>query len=214
MPYATLPSIGNRVLGMLNDHVVSFCSWPSFCRFRGQNVSPRMQRVLRRQTTTQEKQPQRRALLDRRNGPREMKIPPWRGSEVDLQTLPLCKPQCGQWEPYLLDLATIFRRFKAIFWPIPEGADAVTNPRAPSASVMRHWSAPWWWTRHDLNLHLRVRARASSVFPYTTGLNRRAPPLQSLRPQLGARLARPRSIRTVSEAERCSSPSPQSIRPR
>jgi hypothetical protein len=68
------PIGGSRALRMLNDHVVSFCSWPSSWYFRGQNVSPRMQRTLQRQTTLQVEKPQRRALLDRRNGPKEMKI--------------------------------------------------------------------------------------------------------------------------------------------
>jgi hypothetical protein len=70
------PIGGFRALRMLNDHVVSFCSWPSFWYFRGQNVSPRMQGMLQRQTTTQVEKPQRRALLDRRSGPMEMKILP------------------------------------------------------------------------------------------------------------------------------------------
>jgi hypothetical protein len=49
-------------------------TWPSFWRFRGQHVLPRMQGMLRRQTTTQVEQPQRHALLDLRSRPIEMKI--------------------------------------------------------------------------------------------------------------------------------------------
>ncbi len=95
--YTTPPSIGNYcALGMLNDPVVSFCSLPSFWHFRGRNVPRSRQGRPRRQATTQAEQAQRAALLDRRSDQMEMKMLLWQRREVDLQTLPLCKPWRGR----------------------------------------------------------------------------------------------------------------------
>jgi hypothetical protein len=57
-------------------------------------------------------------------------------------------------------------------------------------NCIRHCSAPWWWTKQGLNLHLRVRPWASpAMFAYTTGPNQHVLPLQSFRPQLEIHLA-------------------------
>ena len=87
----TLPSIAIRGLGILDAHVVSSCSSPSGWRFRGGNVPQSRQGRPRTQATAQGKQLRRPAHLGRRTDPTEMKIPPWQGREVDLQTLYLCK---------------------------------------------------------------------------------------------------------------------------
>jgi hypothetical protein len=76
--YTTPPSIANSALGIPNDYVASFCSLPSFWRFRGRNVLQSRQGKPRTRATVKGKQPQRLGHLDRRTGSTEMKKTlPW-----------------------------------------------------------------------------------------------------------------------------------------